>query len=158
MITLLLPIILLLVQPPPPEDAKGDHARQRVGTRIEFAQLTVRQRIIVRVPRMEESRRTVTVVPIPPLRWDEKKAPKCLMLGRIVGTAISNSQSVDLLTDDGVRYRAKFNDSCPAIDFYTGIYVKPAPDGMICAKRDAIRSRSGDACRIQQFRSLVRKR
>jgi len=66
--------------------------------------------------------------------------------------------SVDLITAAGRRLRARFDDDCRAIDFYAGFYLKRTVDGMLCAKRDAIRSRSGDFCRIEAFKQLRAKR
>ena len=59
---------------------------------------------------------------------------------------------------DGTRLRALFDDDCPALDFYSGLYVKGTTDGMVCADRDSIRSRSGSVCRIDGFKRLVAKR
>ena len=51
--------------------------------------------------------------------------------------------------------RARLQDECPALDYYRGFYVRPQPDGRICADRDAIRTRSGGDCGIDRFRRLV---
>jgi hypothetical protein len=52
--------------------------------------------------------------------------------------------------------RAKFNDDCPALDFYRGFYLKPGDD-RLCAKRDFVHSRMGESCQIEQFRGLKAK-
>ena len=65
---------------------------------------------------------------------------------------------IDLMLEGGDRLRAKLDNDCPPLDFYSGFYLKPTPDGMVCADRDAIRSRSGAACAIESFKQLVPKR
>jgi len=113
------------------------------------AQLTIRQRLVIRVPRL---------APVKPVVWREKRADRCTPLDGIAGAAFTGAGNVDLFFSDGRRLRAQLGDKCPAIDFYSGFYLQRAADGMICAKRDAIRSRSGDFCRIEAFRELTRKR
>ena len=51
--------------------------------------------------------------------------------------------------------RARLERRCPALDYYYGFYVNMTEDGRICAERDAIRSRAGGECRIEDFRTLT---
>jgi len=120
----------------------------------ELAQLTIHQRIVIRLPRPADPQMEI---PSRPMRWHERKAPRCVPVGAIVGAAFSRDDSVDLVVEDGARLRARFKRGCPTIGFYSGIYLKPTPDGMLCARRDVLRSRSGDACRVDDFRLLVRR-
>ncbi|MBX9731445.1 MAG: hypothetical protein K2X59_08960 [Sphingomonas sp.] len=152
MIALLSPVLMLLFAAPMPD--KGGQATQTV----QYGILTYRQRIVIRVPKLPDPPRVPEQIAASPIRWKEVKADKCLAIGSIAGVAVSSTESVDLLTIDGHRLRAKFDDDCPAIDFYAGLYIRRPIDGMICAKRDVIRSRSGDSCRIEAFRELRRKR
>ncbi len=112
-------------------------------------QYSVHQRIIIRVPRVE---------PVKPVEWRETKASRCTPLDGIAGAAFLKAGSVDLVFSDGRRLRAKFADDCPAIDFYSGFYIRPTADGQVCARRDAVRSRSGAACEIRTLRRLVPRR
>ena len=89
--------------------------------------------------------------------WHEKKAQKCVELRDIGGAAVNQPDAVDLILRGGNRVRARFNKACPALDFYSGFYLKPTEDGRICAQRDAVRSRSGGACTIDRFRRLVQR-
>lgn len=123
---------------------------------VALAQLTIHQRIVIRIPRMLGPRAAEQSAPAP-VRWNEKKGPKCVALGAIEGAIISGEDSVDLILEDDTRLRARFDDKCPALDFYSGLYMKATPDGMICAERDSIRARSGSACRIDRFKRLVSK-
>ncbi|GGA46832.1 hypothetical protein [Sphingomonas psychrolutea] len=123
----------------------------------ELAQLTIHQRIVIRIPRILGGRPEQRSEP-PAIRWSEKKGPRCVPMDALEGAIITGSDSVDLIVADGTRLRAGFDDNCPALDFYSGLYVKGTADGMICADRDSIRSRSGSACRIDGFKRLVAKR
>lgn len=124
---------------------------------VELAQLTIHQRIVIRIPRVLGGRSEKRADP-DEIRWVEKKGPKCVAMAALEGAIITASDSVDLVVDDGTRLRAKLEDHCPALDFYSGLYVKGTPDGMICADRDSIRARSGSVCRIDGFKRLVAKR
>jgi len=92
---------------------------------------------------------------LPPIRWVEKKADKCVPAIDLAAAAITGTDSVDLVLNGGKRLRARFGADCPALDFYSGFYVKMTNDGKVCARRDSIRSRSGGECRIESFRALV---
>lgn len=118
---------------------------------VAFAQVTVREQIIVRVPM-----RTRRVAPaVRPVDWKEgRKGPKCVSAKQIVGASLLGQNSVDLLLRDNSRIRARLESSCPALDYYYGFYISPNPDGKICADRDAIRSRMGGRCEIDRFRTL----
>lgn len=121
-----------------------------------WAQVTVRERVVIRVPRM--SVRAMAVGPrpaLPPITWVEKKAEQCVRADALAGAAVTRADSVDLVLVGGKRVRARFERRCPALDFYSGFYMKGTRDGMICADRDVIRSRSGGECRIDAFKSLV---
>ena len=144
-----IPALLLLALAP--AAAPGD----AVPDRFALAQLTIHQRIVIRIPRVlhREPRSEPK-----PLRLVEKKGPKCLPTGTLVGAIVEESDSVDLLMIDGSRMRARLEDHCPALDFYSGLYMKQSDDGLVCAKRDSIRSRSGSLCRIDGFRRLELKR
>ena len=125
----------------------------------QLAQVTIRERIIIRVPnvpmRAGGPQRALPVPPPP--RWAEKKGPKCIAADQLAG-AIVGDDSVDLIVRGGKRLRARLDGDCPALDFYSGFYLKPSTDGMVCAHRDVIRSRSGGSCAISGFRTLVPRR
>lgn len=122
------------------------------GERWELAQLVIRQRTVIRVPRM------APVPPPAPIRWVEKKGPKCIPVGELAGALVTDRTKLDLVLRGGKRVRAELEDDCHGLDFYRGFYLKPAADGMVCADRDLVRSRSGAKCPIDRFRSLEVKR
>lgn len=118
--------------------------------------ITVQQRMIIRVPRLPVGRAPVAAPQsLPPIRWVETKADRCVPVSDLAAAAVTGADSVDLLLNGGRRLRARFDDTCPALDFYSGFYVQMAKDGKVCARRDSIRSRSGGECRIESFRSLA---
>ena len=122
--------------------------------------VTVQQRMIIRVPRLPVGRMPITgprgpSAPLPPIRWVEKKTDKCIPVVSLAAAAVTGTDSVDLLLNGGKRLRARFGSECPALDFYSGFYVKMPADGKVCASRDSFRARSGGECRIKSFRALV---
>jgi hypothetical protein len=119
---------------------------------LEYAQLIVREQIVVRTRRLPPpASRT-------PVEWKEGKGLKCVPAKAIAGAALIGQNSVDLILRDNRRIRARLASSCPALDYYYGFYIRPNADGMICADRDAIRSRVGGECGIDRFRTLEPKR
>ena len=143
----------------PPAALPDGQARApgQVATRL--AQVRIQQHIVIRVPRPDTMRRvSAPAAPLPPIAWVEKGSNDCVETSRLAGAAITRSDSVDLVMTGGKRVRAKLGKECPALDFYTGFYVKPTKDGMVCAKRDTFRSRSGGECQIKAFRNLIPER
>jgi hypothetical protein len=135
--------------------AAADRPPPQAVERIEMAQLTFHSRIVIRIPRMMPQAR----VPLDrPVRLDEKKGPKCVPLTTLDRAIITGRDSIDLLLETGERIRAHFDDDCPALDFYPDLYLRLPDDGLMCAKRDAIRSRSGGVCPIETFRRVVEHR
>lgn len=112
----------------------------------QYAQLTIEQSLVVRVPRR---------TPAKPLRWKSKKGPKCVAMSAIAGAAVVADDAIDLALRGGQRLRAQFSSNCPALDYYSGFYILPTRDGRICAERDVIRTRAGGQCEIRRFRKLV---
>lgn len=148
-----LPSLLLLLTLP---GAAWPSAEQIDG--MELAQLTIRQRIVIRIP-VPNGRAPSYPIPRPPRpAMEEHKGPRCVAIETLAGSGVARTDSVDLALTDGRLLRAKLGDNCPALDFYAGVYVKPARDGTLCAKRDVIRARSGRACAISSFKTLKPKR
>lgn len=121
---------------------------------VDYAQLMVRERVIIRVPRMPRP----SALPSRPVLWEEKKGPKCIPAAALAGALLSDRKEIDLVLRGGRRVRAELEGDCHGLDFYQGFYVKPSADGMVCADRDVVRSRSGAKCPIDRFRLLVPKR
>lgn len=114
----------------------------------------MRQQVIVRV--------TTGIRPIASqqgapqlIEWRESRGPRCIPLTRILAATFPSQSSVDLIMRDRTRMRARLERRCAALDFYRSFYLALTPDGLICADRDSIRSRSGGECQIDQFRTLM---
>lgn len=120
------------------------------------AQVMLHERITIRVPRMSGA--PLQRVVAPQRDWKERKGPKCLGMTQVAAAAITAPAAVDLLMVDGRWMRARLDGDCRSADFYAGLYMRPGPDGQICARRDAIRIRSGARCMIDHFRSLTPRR
>lgn len=121
--------------------------------------MMIQQRVVIRLPRLPDVSEAMASIEVTtPDRVQERKGPKCVPLPAIAGAAAMQTESIDLMTIDGQLLRARFADKCPAIDFYRGFYVRQTSDGLVCAGRDSLRSRSGGDCRIKSFRRVVRKR
>jgi hypothetical protein len=115
-----------------------------VGT---VTRLVIQDEVILRVP--------VQPRPVAPeVDWVERKAPKCIPAGMIRRALLSGPEQVDFILADRTRIRAKFDEDCPALDFYGGFYLQPR-DERLCADRDAVHSRMGGSCTIDKFRLLV---
>lgn len=122
---------------------------------IEVAQLTVTQSLVIRVPAHRSSRYVAPDAPPAPPAYKERKGPKCIDGAAIAGAAITTPDSVDFILRGGKRVRAKLEEECPALDYYSGFYFRAAPDGKLCADRDSIHTRSGGDCQIDRFRALT---
>jgi len=112
-----------------------------------YAQLIVRESVMVRLRRGQATPSTV--------RWREKKGDRCVALANVAGALITEPDSVDFILRGGSRVRARLDRECPALDYYSGFYLRPSDDGMICADRDTVHARSGGSCTISRFRKLV---
>jgi hypothetical protein len=134
--------IALLLSTNPPSGA-GQPSRV---TSVQIIQME--RRTIIRVP-LGRPRR-----PAPLTLWRERRGGRCLDSTRVAGAAITPDGAVDFVLRGGKRMRAWLESECPALDFYQGFYVKPDGEGMVCAGRDAIHSRSGGECQIDRFRRL----
>lgn len=119
---------------------------------VEFAQMVIQQRVIIRVPAMPAP------PPPRPIRMKEVKGPKCVAVNQLAGAAITQKNSVDLFLRGGMRLRAQLDDDCPALDYYSGFYISPSADGQVCQRRDMLHTRAGGQCRVERFRSLVPER
>ena len=111
--------------------------------------LMVQDEVVLRVP--------VQPRPLlPAIDWVEHKGPKCIPAGAIRRVLLSGPSQVDFILADRSRVRAHFDEDCPALDFYAGVYLQTADD-RLCVGRDAVQSRIGGSCTIERFKQLVPK-
>lgn len=118
---------------------------------VQLAQVTIEQRVIIRVPLARQRAMPVE----PPVEWQEKKGPKCLAIRSIRGASVTAKNSIDMTLINGERYRARLERGCRAVDFWSGFYVEATRDGSLCSGRDVIQARGGTECEIDTFRRLV---
>lgn len=145
-----IPVALLALAVP----AAAMVGANRGGAQV--ARLSIHERIIVRVPRMSHQPSASSVANAP--EFKEHKGPKCVAVGDIAGAVMGKPGVVDLMMENGTRLRARLESACRPLDYYSGFYIRPAADGLICQDRDAIRMRSGATCEIEGFKSLRIKR
>ena len=111
--------------------------------------LIIQDEVILRVP--------VQPRPLlPEIEWVEKKGPKCIPSAAIQRVLLSGPSQVDFILADRARVRAQFDEDCPALDFYAGVYLQTADD-RLCVRRDAVHSRIGGSCTIERFKQLIPK-
>lgn len=120
--------------------------------RVTVARLQITRSFVIRIPGW---RRTPSAPAAPGTQFNEHKGPRCIDAAAIGGAAVSAPDSVDFMLKGGGRVRARLENQCPALDYYSGFYVVPPPDGKICADRDAIHTRSGGDCQVDKFRALT---
>jgi hypothetical protein len=124
-------------------------ALQPGGSGASVSQRTDEEETVLRVP----------VQPRPlgqPFEWVERKGPSCIPMRAIRRAMLSGSEQVDFMLVNRMRIRAKFDERCPALDFYGGFYLR-TEDQRLCAGRDAVHSRMGGDCTIERFKHLVPK-
>ena len=119
----------------------------------EFAQMTIQQRVVVRIPLAP-----VQAAPPVPMRWVEKKGPKCVSLNSLGGFVVRGPQIVDLFLRNGARVRTRLEKQCAGVDLGYGFYVKPNSDGQICRDRDMFHARTGGHCEVERFTTLTPER
>jgi hypothetical protein len=124
----------------------GEEPRQP----LQLAQLVVREQIVVRISPVRPAAPVQSNV-----EWKEGKKIKCIAARSLAGATLVSRDSVDFVMRDNSRVRARLAKSCPALDYYSGFYITPNEDGMVCADRDNIRSRMGGECEIERFRALT---
>jgi hypothetical protein len=124
-------------------------AGQPAAVQQSVTRLIIQDAVILRIP--------IAPRPMgPPIQWVEHKGPKCIPAGAIRGAILSGPDQVDFVVGNRSRVRARFDEDCPALDFYGGFYLEPNGD-RICAGRDAIHSRMGGSCMIERFKLLEPK-
>ena len=138
-------LLLLLAAPVAPAAAPGFEG-----------QMLFHQHIVIRIPRMPAPRAMAMPEPaLPSTEFHEKDGPQCVASDELVAATIPDDDRVDVMMRGGERLRIRLDKHCRTLDYYTGFYVTAGHDGQVCAKRDSIRTRSGDECGIAKFRRLV---
>lgn len=90
-----------------------------------------------------------------PPRFAERKMNQCVPVAAIAGVQPSGPSRLMLFMRDQKIVSVALEKSCNARDFYSGFLVERSGDGMICAGRDRLLSRSGMNCSLGKLRQLV---
>jgi hypothetical protein len=143
-------VMLLMAMANAPEGDVGRRAPVAPPGRVQSDRFVVRKQVIIRSVRVLPGAPAGTTTII----WREGKGPRCLPVRSIAGAALRGQNSVDFILRDRTRVRARLQNACPALDYYSGFYLTPGADGLICADRDFLRSRVGRECGIDRFRVL----
>lgn len=130
---------------------------------VQMAQMTIEQRVVIRVPMMRpalpppDGREAASRRDPPPssVKWEERKGPKCIRLTQLRAASITSSHGVDLILRDNSRMRARLGRECRPEYLYSGFYIQPDDDGSLCAGRDRVLARGGANCLITDIRRLV---
>lgn len=123
-----------------------------LGGSVGAQRVMLRQQSVIRIPLQPM---TALPMPPPPTQWKEVRGPKCIVRADIIAASVNGLESVDFILADRTRHRAKLQNRCMALDYYSGFYLQPTADGKICQDRDSIHARSGGECQIDSFRKLT---
>jgi hypothetical protein len=119
-------------------------------------QVRVEQRVIIRIPRQRATPASMAGGNgRTPVRYNEQKIGKCILMDRLVASRPGPKESLELLTRDQQVIRAYLGDECFAREFYAGAYMERPLDGKLCVDRDLIHARTGAKCEVDKFRLLV---
>jgi hypothetical protein len=160
----------LIPAPPAPPSPSADRglepfaaAASALRQQEAVAQVRIEQRIVIRIapgvpshdPRDE--RRSLFGPAGRPLnpRLEERKMTQCLAVAGIAGVQPDGPSRLMLFMRDQRIISAALEKTCNARDFYSGFLVERSTDGMICAGRDKLLSRSGSNCALGKLRQLV---
>lgn len=83
--------------------------------------------------------------------FTKKSRRACIESRRIGGAVVTDERSIDLVLNDGERWRMGFKADCPALSYYQGFYYRQTEAGRLCAGRDAVLARSGAECPIDSL-------
>lgn len=122
-------------------------------------QVRIEQRVIIRVAPATALPRTAFdgdgVRFDQPIRLVERPVGRCLPVRAIAAVRPASGNRLLLRMRDRRLVAASLGRGCRAADFYSGFYVERSDDGMVCADRDELQSRTGATCEIDSLRQLV---
>lgn len=121
-------------------------------------QVRIEQRVTIRIAPVTTSPRLSMMPDARRIALDdleERNAGKCIALRSIKAVQPSRSNRLLLFTRDRSLMSLRLKKNCFAQDFYSGFYVEPRSDGMLCVDRDVLRSRTGANCELTEINRLV---
>jgi len=123
-------------------------------------QVRIQQRMTIRItPRAASPRQPDMRVAMPEIdsasRFTERKMGRCLPVSGIAGVQPQRENRLLLYMRDRRLVSAELERACRAMDFYSGFYLSPNNDGLLCVERDNLLTRSGMNCKLTRIRQLV---
>ena len=95
---------------------------------------------------------------LPPRDRIVEREIECLPVAAIGAVQPSRDNRLTLFMRDRRLFSVELERSCSARDFYSGFYVEQKSDGMMCADRDRLQSRTGSRCEIEGLKQMVVER
>lgn len=146
--------------------ASGAHADPALGWMIVESlvstptqnQVRIEQRVTIRISPLTSSPRQSLMPEAPRVSLndlEERDAGKCLALRGIRGVQSASSNRLLLYMRDRKVMSLRLKKNCRAQDFYSGFYIEPRGDGLLCVDRDTLRSRTGANCELTEINRLV---
>ncbi len=116
-------------------------------------QVRIEQHLTIRISPGQVPRGTFLMPPPPTASQGgpERRQIKCVAMAALAGVRLSGPNQITLVLRDDRMVLATLPRICSASAFYSGFYVEPTPDGMLCARRDVIHSRAGANCAISRL-------
>ena len=121
-------------------------------------QVRIEQRVTIRISPLVNSPRQSLMPDVPQVNlrdYEERDAGQCVPLRMIRAVQSGSDDRLLLYLRDRRVLSLRLRKSCRAQDFYSGFYVEPRADGMLCVKRDILRSRTGANCELREINRLV---
>ncbi|MDD3798168.1 MAG: hypothetical protein PHE36_03210 [Novosphingobium sp.] len=122
-------------------------------------QVRIEQRVIIRIAPRRPSVAPDILSDLPQgevaPQYEERKMGKCVPIKGIAGVQANSDNRLLLFLRDRRIVAINLEKSCRARDFYSGFYVEPNEDGLLCVGRDKLHSRSGANCDLDRMRQLV---
>ena len=121
-------------------------------------QVRIEQRVTIRISPLTTSPRQSLIPEVPSVRLsdlEERDAGKCVPLRAIRGVQSTRDNRLLFYLRDQRVLSVRLKKACRAQDFYSGFYVEPRGDGMLCVERDILRSRTGSNCELTEINRLV---
>jgi hypothetical protein len=124
-------------------------------------QIRIERRVTIRIsPNVPANTRNL-MADLPrgaiPANFVERKMGKCVPVGSIAGVQPTRDNRLMLYLRDQRIISLSLEKACSARDFYSGFYVEPNSDGLLCIDRDKLHSRTGANCGVDRIRQLVAK-
>ncbi|WP_170304737.1 hypothetical protein [Croceicoccus estronivorus] len=122
-------------------------------------QVRIQQRVIIRIAPRQPTMPSDMLSALPQgeitPHYEERKFGKCVPVKGIAGVQVNGSNRLLLFLRDRRILSATLDKSCRARDFYSGFYIEPNEDGLLCSGRDQLHSRAGTNCNLGKLRRLI---